>query len=173
MLSVWCDGSVTGGPWGKKGNTDPVHSWAGWFVKDQEGRVLHHHSLDLGTGPGRSGNFSEYLAVRSALFWLRSNGYTKEELLIHSDSQLVQRQLSGQYNVHDPRLLQLRDHVRELAKAFPQVTYQWVRREENREADLLSKALQTWKRLPTWEELQEELQPKPRRARKTIGPAGA
>jgi ribonuclease HI len=103
--------------------------------------ILHHSSEALGSDATMSANVSEYTAVKHALRWLIANGHRLHALKVHSDSQLVMFQLSGKYNVHVERLKGLRDHVRQLAKLFPQVTYHWIPREQNRYADFMSKTL--------------------------------
>lgn len=157
-INVWCDGSITGSHWAPKGQKDTLpHAWSGWVAKTPEGEVIHHDSLDLGEREYFSANVSEYMAVRAALYWLRLHGRTDAAVRIHSDSQLVMRQLTGQYNCNVPRLQILRDAVLKLAADFPRVTYHWIRREENKEADHLSKALQTFGYVPTWQELLDSM----------------
>ena len=154
MLNVFCDGSIVGGHWGKKTGPKTIpRIYAGWWAQAEDGSVVHHHCWDMGAFETASANVAEYGAVRSALHWLSKNGYRLHALQVHSDSQLVMCQLSGAYNTHDARLRFMRDHVRELAALFPLVTYHWIAREENEVADVLSKALQTWGRVPTWDEV--------------------
>ena len=142
MLHVYCDGSITGSHWGKKNEKNtPAFGWTGWVVQTPEGVVLHHSSEALGTDETMSANVSEYTAVKHALRWLIVNDHRLHALKVFSDSQLVMFQLSGKYNCHVPRLLVLRDHVRKLAALFPQVTYNWIPREQNRYADFLTKSL--------------------------------
>jgi ribonuclease HI len=97
---------------------------------------------------------AEYFAVRSALKWLNGSIWKKNDVEVISDAQTVIRQLTGQYNCYDPKIIGLRDECRRQASFLPgQVIYRWVRREENKIADVLSKALQIWGRQPTWEEV--------------------
>jgi len=151
-----CDGSITGGHWGKKGNTDLPHAWSGWWASDESGEILGWKSLDIGEGEEMSGNIAEYMAVRSALSWI-ANRFPMAEVEVYSDSQLIVHQLDGSYRCLDPLLVELRDAVLTVATAFPKVTYHWIRREQNKEADVLSKALQIWGRQPTWEEVKSKL----------------
>jgi ribonuclease HI len=142
-LLVYCDGSVTLGAWGKKSEKDTLpRCFAGWWVKRTDGIILKHHSLDLGAGINRSGNYAEYLSVRSALYWLNQN-IPNACLTIHSDSQLIINQLSGKFNCFNPQLLIFRDACRKLALTFPVVKYQWIPREQNKVSDALSKCLQS------------------------------
>lgn len=143
MLYVFCDGSITGSHWAKKSERDsPAFGWSGWVVQDESG-VIHHHSMALGTHPLMSANVAEYMAVRSALYWLGSRHFRDETVLVHSDSQLVMRQLSGEYQIHNERLKRFHKDVKSLEKVFPKVIYRWIPREQNRYADFMSKCLQT------------------------------
>jgi ribonuclease HI len=158
MISVWCDGSITGGHWGKKkGPKTTAHCYSGWVAKDESGTPVHYICFDLGEKEDYSANVAEYFAVRSALWWLGTHGYQNQAIFVHSDSQLVMSQLSGTYNTYDARLIIMRDAVRWLAGKFPSVTYKWIPREENVEADVLSKGTQIWGRVPTWDEVQNYL----------------
>jgi ribonuclease HI len=140
-LNVYCDGSITGGPWGKKGEKHLLpHAWSGWVVKRDDGIVVHHHAIDLGEGEEMTGNVAEYMALRSALQWLRKN-HPNFTLRIHSDSQLIIRQMLGQYSV-GTKLQPFRDNCLALARSFPYVEYVWIRRDENKYADYMSKVLQ-------------------------------
>jgi ribonuclease HI len=142
-LLVFVDGSVTKGAWGSKvTKSEDPHCFAGWYVKRTDGIIIKHHSIDLGAGSNRSGNFAEYMAVRSALYWLNQT-FPMANLKVHSDSQLITFQLSGKYNCFNEQLLTLRDACRNLANTFPKVEYVWIPREQNKLADALSKCLQS------------------------------
>lgn len=58
--------------------------------------------------------------------------------VVRGDSQLVIRQLRGEYKVKAPRIRPLYERASELARRL-EVTFQWVPREENEEADKLSR----------------------------------
>jgi ribonuclease HI len=148
VLFAFCDGSITGGHWGKKDSAEPARCWSGWMVKAEDGTVLHHHSLAIGAIPDASANVAEYMAVRSVLVWLATHGHVDQAVRVHSDSQLVVNQLSGKFKCHDARMLMLRDHVLELAALFPRVSYVWIPREENRYADYMSKVIQRGGAIP-------------------------
>lgn len=166
MLNVFCDGSIRGSHWGTKAEklTTLPHIWGGYYVLNEDGSVLQHNSLDFGSAPNRSANHAEYGAVRSALHWLVRNNHCHHAVRVHSDSQVVMCQLDGTYNAHDPILRGMRDHVRTLASWFPRVSYHWIRREENQIADVLSKGLQLYDHVPTWDEVLAAL-PKPKKKR--------
>lgn len=144
-LKIFCDGSVSGGSWSRKDDPKPVECWAGWVAYKDDGTWLAHHSVAYGQVVDGSANFSEYGAVASSLMYLIRNKHTSEPIVIHSDSQLIIRQMSGAYACHNPRLLKIRDFCLGLAKKFPKVEYVWIRREQNKMADALSRCLQ-----PRW-----------------------
>ena len=133
MVHVNCDGSIIGNPGG--------HGYTGWVVRDHDGQVLYKRSDDLGVHPKMSNNVAEYGAVLAALNWLVREGMTDQEVEIRTDSQLIVRQLCDVYQCHQEHLRRLREACWMQAKKFPKVTYIWIPREQNGEADELSKSL--------------------------------
>jgi ribonuclease HI len=96
----------------------------------------------LGITPQMSNNVAEYRAVISALEWALSQGHLR--VIIRTDSQLVVKQVNGEYRCNKPHLQELRDRARTLLSAV-QGRIQWVPRESNEEADKLSrKAYREW-----------------------------
>ena len=59
-------------------------------------------------------------------------------LTVRSDSELLVKQMRGEYRVKDPKLLVLHAAARRLAAGLPQVVFEHVPREENRAADALA-----------------------------------
>jgi ribonuclease HI len=174
MIQVFCDGSITGGAWGKKdAKASLPHAWSGWWAKDEHGKVLQWRSLDLGEAEYMSANVAEYFAVRSALTWLYGSIWKHHQIEVLSDSQVVIYQLTGKQNCYHPKLMVLRDTCRRVA-GHMNVRFVWTRRENNREADVLSKALQIWGRqAQNWEEVLAYLRKKPSGRVKKSGPRSA
>lgn len=83
-------------------------------------------------------NVAEYVAAIRALEWLRERGY-RGSVVASGDSQLVVRQMRGEYEVRTEHLKAYHEWLVRLAKEFSSVEWRWVRREENRRADALSK----------------------------------
>lgn len=80
-------------------------------------------------------NVAEYQAVILALEWLAKNPEKADFFL---DSNLVVNQLNGLFKVKDSKLRELLVKVRELeAKISTPITYSYVPRERNWEADAL------------------------------------
>ena len=76
-------------------------------------------------------------AASRALEWLVSTGF-RGSVVLTGDSQLVIRQMSGEYAVRTAHLKPYQQHLRQLAGRFETVQFVWVPRSENRRADELS-----------------------------------
>jgi ribonuclease HI len=80
-------------------------------------------------------NEAEYRALIRGLEVASKKGCTEVEA--RGDSQLIVRQVTGDWQTKEPRLRELRDRVRELAEEFEQFEIRHIPREENWEADAL------------------------------------
>lgn len=88
--------------------------------------------------PRATNNVAEYTAAIRALEWLRHQGFSGHVILV-GDSQLVIRQMTGEYAVKAEHLRAYWERLRNLASGFTEVQFVWVPREENTRADALSK----------------------------------
>ncbi|MGI0053324.1 MAG: ribonuclease HI [Thermoplasmata archaeon] len=95
--------------------------------------------------PESTNNVAEYVAAIRALEWLRGRGFAGPAVLL-GDSQLVIRQMRGEYRVRADHLKPYHERLGELARGFAEIDFRWIPREQNRRADELSKiALEsTW-----------------------------
>ncbi|HEY1198986.1 MAG TPA: ribonuclease HI [Thermoplasmata archaeon] len=113
---------------------------AGWgFVI--EGPGLRFEECGLATrpySPHSTNNVAEYVGAIRALEQLRSIGYS-DEVVVEGDSQLVVRQMNGEYEVRAEHLKAYHDRLGQLVRSFRKVEFRWVPREENTVADALSK----------------------------------
>lgn len=125
MIEIFTDG-------GSRNN--PGDAGLGAYIT-KDGVVLAELSEYLGK---QTNNFAEYTAVIRALEWCLENGLSSEPLSFKMDSKLVVEQVQGNWKVKEPTLKPLVARVRELAAAFPRVTFAHVRREQNKEADRLA-----------------------------------
>lgn len=130
-LKIFTDG-------GSRGN--PGEAAIGVVIFNQEnGKKLTEISNRIGKA---TNNVAEYSAVLEALDWIEKNAEApKMEFIL--DSELVTKQLSGEYKVRDENLKKIYYQVREKIIALGGVsTFTAVKREKNREADaLVNKAL--------------------------------
>ncbi|MEM3647495.1 MAG: ribonuclease HI [Thermofilum sp.] len=111
------------------------------------GFVIYKDGVKIGEGKGlaaepwsegASNNVAEYTAMIQAFRWLIEHGYEGAEVLVKGDSQLSIRQMRGEYEVRAPRIVPLYEEALRLAKSFRRVSFQWIPREQNEEADMMS-----------------------------------
>jgi ribonuclease HI len=121
---IYTDGACIGNP-GPAG--------AGFVITDQQGNLLQEGCVPLGHG---TNNIAEYQAVIAALGAAAEVGAT--HLIVRSDSELLCRQMSGQYKVKNPGLQKLHIEVRGLMRGFAKVIFEHVPREKNERADALA-----------------------------------
>ena len=124
MLTAYTDG-------GARGNPGP----AGYGVQvvDDDGRVVAELHEPLGTA---TNNVAEYRGLIAALAWAVAQG--EKALRVRMDSELIVQQMLGRYKVKHPGLQPLHAEAKALAGRIGRVTFEHVRREQNREADRLS-----------------------------------
>ena len=114
-----------------RGNSGPAA--IGVVIEDEEGRTVYETSRALGV---RTNNEAEYLALITALEYLKEARPKEAEFRL--DSELVVKQLSGEYKVKEPRLQALHGQVVMLLNAVPKYKIRHVRRVENARADELA-----------------------------------
>jgi ribonuclease HI len=101
------------------------------FVKND--RIVKKISRPIGKG---TNNIAEYMAVLTALQEAKKMG--EKNITLRADSQLLIKQLNGEYKVKAKHLRQLHDAVVLLAREL-NVKFEWIEREKNKVADYLSK----------------------------------
>lgn len=112
-----------------RGNPGPA---AFAYVIAHDGEPVLEEAGRLGTA---TNNVAEYTALVRAL--ARAAELGGKRLVIRSDSELLVKQMNGEYKVKNAALKELYDEAKELAAQFDAVTLQHVRREQNRQADKL------------------------------------
>lgn len=126
-VTVFTDG-------GARGNPGPAA--IGVQFLDEEQNVLGELSECIGDA---TNNVAEYTAVKRALEHMET--LVDDTKAVHVsfflDSQLVERQLAGQYKVKDANLKKFVDAIKVLENNFASVSYAHVLRIENKEADRL------------------------------------
>jgi ribonuclease HI len=113
---------------------NPGQSGIGIVLKDEQGKTLASHFDFIGT---TTNNVAEYKALLHCLKMARE---TKcRHLIVHSDSELMVRQLQGSYKVKDKGLRRYFDEARKTLSSAP-FTFEirHIAREENRQADELA-----------------------------------
>ncbi len=123
-VTVYSDGAARGNP-GPAG--------AGVRIEDARGRRVSEAARYLGEA---TNNVAEYRALILGLELARELGASEVEL--RADSELVIRQMTGEYRVRNVRLQELHRQAQALEQAFRSVGYVHIRREQNRAADRLA-----------------------------------
>lgn len=118
---------------GARGNPGP----AGAGVIAYEGN-RKYFELKKFLGERQTNNWAEYEAVILALTEAKKRGLGKFEIEVRMDSELIQRQLTNEYQIKEETLWPQYMKVHNLLVAhFPHIRFIHVRREQNAEADAL------------------------------------
>jgi len=115
---------------GARGNPGPAA--IGVVVRDPEGGILEERGERIGTA---TNNVAEYRAMLLGIERARELGATEVELI--GDSELIVRQVKGEYKVKDATLRDLHAEVGRSLADFELWSIRHVRREQNAEADRL------------------------------------
>jgi ribonuclease HI len=106
-----------------------------------EGAGFLHEDWGLATRPyseHSTNNVAEYVGAIRALEWLLEQGF-RDDVVVRGDSELVIRQMNGEYAVRAEHLKAYQERLQQLAGRFRTVRFEWIPRDENSHADLLSK----------------------------------
>ncbi|AKF83193.1 ribonuclease HI [Myxococcus fulvus] len=123
-VRVYSDGAARGNP-GPAG--------AGAVVTDTEGHVVARLGRFLGT---QTNNHAEYMGLLLGLKHAKVLG--AREVDVYADSELLIRQLGGQYQVKSATLRPLFDEAKKLLSGFTRVKLHHIPRAKNADADAMS-----------------------------------
>jgi len=112
---------------------NPGESGIGVAIFDKDSNLIHEASDYLGVA---TNNIAEYKALILGI--KLSMEYNAKKILFKSDSELMVKQIKGEYKVKNPQLKLLFAEAQDLLKKLPNWKIMHVRREENSEADLLA-----------------------------------
>ena len=115
---------------GARGNPGPAA--AAFVLEDADGVVLDARGEAIGV---QTNNVAEYTALLNGLRRAGELGLTDIEVV--SDSELMVKQMRGEYKIKNAALRELSIEATRLARAVGEVRYTAVRREHNKLADQL------------------------------------
>ena len=115
---------------GARGNPGPA-AYA-YVLEDEQGELLAAHGEAIGHA---TNNVAEYRALVEGLRKAASLGV--HELEVISDSELVVKQMRGEYRIKNEALRELSVEAGRVAREVGSVRYTAVRREHNELADRL------------------------------------
>ena len=143
LLTIHTDGA-------SRGNPGPA---AYAYTIERDGHDAIEEADLIGT---TTNNVAEYTALIKALEHAAEVG-TNCRVVVKSDSELMVKQLNGEYKVKNEDLRPLFEEVQRLKRLFPEgVSFRHVRREENRRADQLGNEALDGLRLSTRIELPKQ-----------------
>jgi ribonuclease HI len=115
---------------GSRGNPGP----AGYGVRiEREDGSIVELKASIGTA---TNNVAEYCGLIAALEWAASHAVRR--LRVRADSELLVKQMRGEYRVKNAGLQPLFTEARELVRRIGDVTFEHVGREQNAAADRLA-----------------------------------
>lgn len=137
MIDIYTDGLA---------EPNPGIGTYGYVIYRDGKRVAARHGF---AGDPVTNNFAEYEGLVKAL--CEVSGQTDAAISVRSDSKLLVHQMSGEWKVSKKALRKddpasyVAKHLEavELAKRFKRLTFEWVPREKNSEADELSRVAYT------------------------------
>ena len=115
---------------GARGNPGPAAY--GYVLEAEDGTVLDARGETIGVA---TNNVAEYRALIAGLEKAVELGI--DELEVVSDSELLVKQMQGEYRVKNEALRELNDEANSLERKLGRVRYKAVRREHNELADKL------------------------------------
>ena len=116
---------------GSRGNPGPAAY--GVAIKTLQDEPVTAFAKFLGK---TTNNFAEYQGLLASLDYALRNGYSR--LRVFTDSELMARQISGQYKVRSPDLKPLYEQAQAMIRRLEAFSIRHVYREQNREADKLA-----------------------------------
>jgi len=115
---------------GARGNPGPAAY--GYVLEAEDGTVLDARGETIGVA---TNNVAEYRALIAGLEKAVELGI--DELEVVSDSELLVKQMQGEYRVKNEALRELNDEANSLERKLGRVRYTAIRREHNELADRL------------------------------------
>jgi len=123
-IIAYCDG-------GSRGNPGP--SGFGVFIQDESGKTVAELSEYLGK---QTNNYAEYSGLLASLDFALEKGHPRFRVV--SDSELMVKQIKGQYRVNSPDLKPLYDEAKRRIALLEQFRIEHVLRGRNQQADRLA-----------------------------------
>ena len=115
---------------GSRGNPGPAGY--GVVVRDPRGEIVARLKKYIGIN---TNNVAEYFGLIAALDYAQNHGI--RALRVESDSELMVKQLRGQYKVKSAELKPLFERAKKMSQTFESFRISHVYREQNKEADAL------------------------------------
>ena len=126
QATLYIDGASSG---------NPGPSGIGIVIYDEQGSKAKTLSKYIGHA---TNNFTEYIALLYGLQETLILGY--RSVIVNTDSELVAKQINGEYKIKDTNLKLIYHLVRHLIEAMSSFKIRQIERGENKEADRLARS---------------------------------
>jgi ribonuclease HI len=124
MITAYTDG-------GARGNPGPAGY--GVYIEDENGQKVAELKGTIGEA---TNNVAEYRGLIAALDWAVKHEVRR--LRVRADSQLIIKQMTGEYQIRNPGLGRLHAHASRFVEQLDVVTFEYIRRDQNKQADRLA-----------------------------------
>jgi ribonuclease HI len=129
MIEAWFDGAV-------QPHNPGGHGGYGIVIK-RNSVVIHSDAVYVGRWPSLSNNCVEYAGCIAVLrYFIREN---ISRAVVYGDANLVVKQITGHWKVKNGAYVPYFHEAHALKAQLPEVVIVWIPREQNGEADELSK----------------------------------
>lgn len=127
VIEIYIDGA-------SRGNPGPAG--VGIYIRYHQGKDLVKKGEFIGE---TTNNVAEYEGLRRALRWINKNHLSRNcALKVYTDSELLVKQMSGDYRIRSQNLMSLAIETRNLMKKFRSVEFKMITRKDNKIADKLA-----------------------------------
>jgi ribonuclease HI len=109
---------------------NPGKLTSAYIIRDSDGNVVFSETIKGGDG---SSNVAEYIGLFKGLQKAVELGC--KHIKIIGDSELIIKQVRGEYRCNKPRLISYRDKIRDVLKEFHTSELIHVKRKYNKDAD--------------------------------------
>ncbi len=112
------------------------------YVVVRNRKQIHENNGVIRDGKGMTNNVAEYSALLKAIEWVNSaeNIPIDEDIVVKGDSRLVIKQMSGSWKIKSATSKKYVPMIMGFLKQRKgKIRFQWIPREENAEADRLSR----------------------------------
>lgn len=130
MIELWFDGACSINPGG-------IASF-GCIIKENN-KYLYSANQIIGIPPNTSSNFAEYAGLNHGLRWLIDSGLHTEKVHVYGDSKLVINQMFRNLKIKKGIYTDMAIATQYLVYAFQNITGTWIPRDQNTEADKMSR----------------------------------
>src|SRR5688572_30191065 len=103
----------------------------------RDGQTIHGEAIYMGRWPALSNNCAEYAGCIAALRYLVQ--HSVKRAVVYGDADMIVKQVNGEWRIRGGAYIPYFHEAYALKQQLPEVSIVWIPREQNVEADNLSK----------------------------------